>query len=47
MIIRNKDGEIEIVERKKCKNDVIYYKKIYDIVTPKACIIKPSLKQTA
>lgn len=47
MIIRNKDGEIEIVERKNCKNDIIYYKKIYDIVTPKALTIKPSLKQTA
>jgi len=32
MIIRNSEGIIKIISRKDCKNEIIYNKKIYQIM---------------
>lgn len=31
MIVRDSNGKLCIISRKKCKNDVSYYQKLYDI----------------
>lgn len=31
MIVRDSDGKLCIISRKKCKNDISYYQKLYDI----------------
>jgi hypothetical protein len=31
MIVRDCNGKLCIISRKKCKNDVVYYQKLYDI----------------
>lgn len=31
MLVRDVDGKINIISRKKCKNDTIYYEKLYNI----------------
>ena len=32
MIFQNVDGSLIIINKSECKNDYIYYKKIYDII---------------
>ena len=31
MLIRDADGNIHIINRSDCKNDMVYYEKIYNI----------------
>ena len=31
MLIRDADGNIHIIKRSDCKNDTVYYEKIYNI----------------
>jgi hypothetical protein len=31
MIVRDSNGKLCVISRKKCKNDVSYYQKLYDI----------------
>lgn len=31
MLVRDVDGKINIISRKNCKNDFVYYKKLYNL----------------
>jgi hypothetical protein len=31
MLVRDVNGKINIISRKKCKNDFVYYEKLYNI----------------
>jgi hypothetical protein len=44
MIFQNFDGSILIINKSDCKNDYIYYKKIYDIIKSMSSVSKDSIK---